>query len=154
MSCHTGVATGRENTQQSGNYNPKNSGTTSSTFIPDITGARPPPRVPSVGEGDLYPFGPGAYPAFHPSGGGGSLVGPDHPMFSGIRDNQPHAPDFPLGYPQPRFDPLGPVTGPMGPDFGDGDDRFRMPGRGRGRGRGGVSRIPGEPTPDHLKPPG
>jgi hypothetical protein len=54
--------------------------------------------------------------------------------------------------PQPRFDPYGPVVGPhRGIDFG-------MEGRGRGRGRGrfpnNANFFPGEPNPDHLKPPG
>jgi hypothetical protein len=49
---------------------------------------------------------------------------------------------------QPRYDPIYPV-GPDGLDPMGG--RVGLGGRGRGgRGRG---RLPGEPTPDHLKPP-
>lgn len=114
-------------------------------------GLAPPLRVPpisvgGVGSSDLNPAGvpdfdhrPQAFPSPE---GGGSLVGPGHPLFggdpSGLRDRDPGYPAFPRA-PQPRFDPYGPVPGANGPDFGPG-----IPGRP----------FPGEPEPDHLKPPG
>lgn len=82
--------------------------------------------------------------------------------------------------PQPRFDPLGPVFGPNrgGNFYGDDDGYFndiypsfpdgfgrggRGVGGGRGAGRGGRAGpgrgpgrgnlFPGEPNPDHFKPP-
>jgi hypothetical protein len=77
--------------------------------------------------------------------GGGSWVGPDHPMFGNM------GPD--MGYPRPpgvpggaRYDPIMPpgIGGVPGPVF---------PGRGRGMGRGGGAPPPTGPTPDHLRPP-
>lgn len=107
----------------------------------------PPVSVGGVGSSDLNPAGvpdfdhrPRPYP-MDPNAGG-SLVGPGHPLFgsdpSGLRDRDPGYPAFPRA-PQPRFDPYGPVPGANGPDFGGG-----MPGHP----------FPGEPEPDHLKPPG
>jgi len=112
-----------------------------------------------------------------PLPGTGCFVGPDHPMFQkeeyghddddddynrkpSIFDNIP-----PQYLPQPRFDPFGPVLGPNS-DFSVGN--VGVDGRGRrvgGRGgrsgsRGGSlypsrgGSFPGEPNPDHLKPPG
>lgn len=50
---------------------------------------------------------------------------------------------YPPGYPRPRFDPLLPFSGnPMG-------GRNNGPGRGRN-----ARRFPGEPGPDHMRPPG
>ncbi len=93
-------------------------------------------------------------------GGGGNLVGPDHPMFnhpsfSGSEEN-PRNPDFffpgyednTSGLPVPRFDPYGPVPGPMG-RFGPGQG-----GGGRRGGRGGKRGVGGDPNPDHFQPPG
>ena len=74
------------------------------------------------------------------------------------------------GLPQQRFDPFGPVPGPNTDIGGAGagnvgvDSRGRpipgmfpgrLPGRG-GAGRGSVAGrgVPGEPQPDHLRPPG
>lgn len=111
-------------------------------------------------------MGPAAnQPAFG-SPQGGSLVGPNHPMF---RDPQNLSPE---GYPQyypgfggmyPRFDPLGPIVGPNN-DIDFGLDLLppgagMIPGRGlggrfAGRGRGRHNNFPGEPGPDHLRPPG
>jgi len=117
-----------------------------------------------------------------PLPGTGSYVGPDHPMFQqGNRydddndddNNRNHNPSIfdnipPQYLPQPRFDPFGPVLGPNC-DFSVGnvgiDGRGRRDGRGsrggRSGGRGGSSSLypnkgafPGEPNPDHLKPPG
>lgn len=142
------------------------------------------PLIPSIGRDDLDPFSniagrplvPSAYqPAF---GGpeGGSLIGPDHPIFADrqpLGSEGPPLPGFPLpgvALPQPRFDPYGPIGGPN-TDFGFDDDPFgfdphhpgagrggrRAPGRLGGRlgGRGAPrGPFPGEPNPDHFKPPG
>ena len=107
----------------------------------------PPVSVGGVGSSDLNPagvpdFDHRPYPFSVGPEAGGSLVGPGHPLFgsdpSGLRYRDPGYPAFPRA-PQPRFDPYGPVPGANGPDFGGG-----MPGRP----------FPGEPEPDHLKPPG
>ena len=114
-----------------------------------------------------------------PMPGSGSLVGPDHPMFDpslyegdggsagmGSGGGVFGPPEY---LPQPRFDPYGPVTGPnRGVDVGNvGVDSRGRPvpmgpiggPAGRGRGRGGRGQhpphaFPGEPNPDHFKPPG
>lgn len=74
-------------------------------------------------------------------------TGPDHPMFRGEEGNYQTDPSS--FYPQPRFDPIFPFSGdPLGGG---------IPGRGRGRGGRtgrGARRLPGEPGPDHLRPPG
>ena len=140
------------------------------------SGLVPPQRVPPVGNGDLNPF-PLFIPSVpQPSYGTGNLVGPNHPIFGklfisfqisimfvslsivghhsicmtvgddpmGLRQPQPQGPFLP-GLPQPRFDPFYPtVPGEIGPGIAAGRG-------GRGRGR---MRIPGEPNPDHLRPPG
>jgi hypothetical protein len=116
--------------------------------------------------------------------GGGSLVGPEHPMFRGTypptgaagRTAMPpwmggtpepnRGGGFPL-LPVPRYDPTGPVLGPHTDICGDdedysGEDPMFRRGRGRGgrgggrggRGMGSSSLFPGEPGPDHFKPPG
>lgn len=118
----------------------------------------------SVGTSDLFPQ---LQP--RPIGAGGSsLVGPDHPMFNQPRPFYPTGddpnslqpgfypqPPFLPGYsvPQPRFDPIYPEENfPGGVGFEGGRGRGINPGRGgRGAGRG---RFPGEPNPDHLRPPG
>jgi hypothetical protein len=58
------------------------------------------PYRPSVGDNDLFPFSPlvGRNP-----NGGGSLVGPGHPLFGRTPMYDPHNPDHFL---QPRFDPV------------------------------------------------
>lgn len=151
----------------------------------------------SVGSFDLNPFpsaisigasrggGGGGLGGLH--GGGGSLVGPEHPMFRGTYppagadgggigigglptgprpwmdvDPDPYRDARFQVLPKPRYDPTGPVLGPHtdicgeDEDFSGEDPMFR---RGRGRGRGGrgtgsSSLFPGEPGPDHFKPPG
>jgi hypothetical protein len=102
---------------------------------PDSVGS-----YPSIGKNDLYPPLPSIGqnpPDWFNGQGGGSMVGPDHPVFGGV-GQLPHAPGFEPGMPFPRFDPLTPFI----PDRG-----------GRGRAGRGASRIPGEPNPDHLRPP-
>ena len=145
------------------------------------------------------------YPPFPPSttgvggigigGVGGNLVGPNHPLFDIDRpyfSGDPHGGGMfdprtgggigggGLAIPSPRYDPIGPVVGPVGPDFdinynddsienqfgiGTGVARMdRRNGSGRGRGigpggRGGIGSgrgnlFPGEPNYDHMKPPG
>lgn len=106
---------------------------------------------------------------------GGNLVGPNHPMFreegSGfyIGDNRHgggagyYPPDYPP-LPTARFDPYGPVTGPNGPNFGISGQppSFLPPGvqpspaaidPNTGAAAGKKPHTPGEPNPDHLKPP-
>jgi len=100
------------------------------------------PDIPIIGGGDLHPF-PGLIDPYPSAGlyprGDGNLIGPSHPFFD---------PNGNQGlFPQPRFDPFLPPTGPHGPNFGPSG--IGIPGRGRGRGRP----APGEPNPDHLKPP-
>ncbi len=135
----------------------------------------PPRSVYDTGRGDLDPFPAAGLIAPRPVGGmppgqpgSGSLVGPNHPMFANPPQfAPPYAPDgsdyfFPGGsvgpggdlLPHPRFDPFGPVVGPhSGVDVGNVGVRPPF-GGGRG-GRGGTGRLfPGEPNPDHLKPPG
>jgi hypothetical protein len=125
-------------------------------------------------EGDLLPGGPLPGPGFSqgPRVGGGSQVGPNHPLFDrtfGDDVNYGYGDD--LGFDQsgpsfhvpgtggfemrPRFDPFGPPGGPTEPGRGLRSGRGRG-GRGVGRGRGG--RAPpggfGFPNPDHMQPPG
>ncbi len=129
--------------------------------------------IVSVGCADLDPFGsqgplPLPLPLPGSTGGqfarphGGNLIGPDHPMFHGNfggdgGDLSPHPAPFLPGFdvPQPRFDPFGPPTGPNSDvDVGNVGP---WPSRGGGRGRGPPFRnqpFPGEPNPDHFKPPG
>ena len=115
-------------------------------MCPPLTG-----RVPGHFDGDLWPnpnpaepggafFGGGQHgggvPPFGGAQGGGSLVGPGHPMF-GMVGEYPPLGGLPPGVPPgARFDPIGPL------------------GVGGGVGRGGV---PGRgalgPGPDHLRPP-
>ncbi|KAJ8907979.1 hypothetical protein NDN08_008080 [Rhodosorus marinus] len=109
-----------------------------------------PPRVPGyagidsrfnpVGGDDLIPSGlyePGMYPAVPGTRGpgGGSLVGPDHPMFAPRRDPDPGlgGPRLPRGAVPPgaRFDPFGPPGAPGGSfdpsRFGPDPDHDRPP---------------------------
>jgi len=103
-------------------------------------------RIPGVGYDPLGGRGDGAR-------SGGMIVGPDSDLFrgDGVDDESgyPLAPGFEFqdpSHPGVRYDPLLPPGSGLG-----------VPGRGRGRGRGrGLprSQFPGEPNPDHLKPPG
>jgi hypothetical protein len=131
--------------------------------------------LPSIGGDDLMPSFGGAVPGgmFGGGGGGGfggpfgpcggSLVGPEHPLFGGGGGvgGYPGVPGYggpgrgglPPGVPPgARFDPFGP------PGVGTG-----IP-DGGGRGRGGfppgvpqpprgTGSVPGLPQPDHLVPP-
>ena len=123
-------------------------------------------------EGDLMPGGlSGPDIGRNPHVGGGSQVGPNHPLFDrtfGEDGNHGYGDD--LGFDdsgpsfrvpgtggfemRPRFDPFGPPGGPTEPGRG------LRGGRGRGRGgRGGRGgRAPpggfGFPNPDHMRPPG
>lgn len=99
-----------------------------------------------VGRGDMEPPFPGMRPSI-PTPSSGSVVGPDHPMFWGGSHVQgegrdPFVPGFGPGAHVPRYDPIHPTPGvPMG-------GRNYVGGR-TGRGR----TVPGEPAPDHLRPP-
>lgn len=85
--------------------------------------------------------------------GGGMLVGPGHPMFHVSPSHEDiRAPGFeylPRNDRGPRYDPLTPPTAEevSGVSFhGTGeptDPRRRRP----------TKQLPGEPNPDHLKPP-
>lgn len=103
-------------------------------------------RMPDVGARDLMPdFGPGA-PGYllDPRGvggvgQGGSLVGPDHPLFA-AGPGRFAPPSHPAGA---RFDPFMP-PGMMPPGgLGPGMPRGPRPGGSSGFG----------PNPDHLRPP-
>jgi len=131
-------------------------------------------------EGDLLPGGPqpGGLHSLPPYGGG-SQVGPNHPMFDrtfGDEDGGGFNGGDDLGFNgggsfgipgvgggmgmRPRFDPFGPPGGPTEPGRGRGPfpGRGSRLGRGRGRGgRGGSMPPPGGfgfPNPDHMTPPG
>lgn len=131
-------------------------------------------NISSVGSSDLHPPLPSLVPPLHPGLGpqgqlpslydeqrssnqpvsnDGMLVGPDHAMFQGgFHGHRPlgGAPGFGANMPQPRFDPV--VNPDIYTDPIVGGGVINNQGRGRGRGRG-ASRVPGEPNPDHLKPP-
>jgi hypothetical protein len=70
---------------------------------------------------------------------GGSLMGPNHPVFNGGIGGV--GPNSGFGM-RPRFDPFGPPGGPTDPEQGvpDGQQRRRPGGSGN-------------PNPDHLRPP-
>lgn len=113
------------------------------------------PHFPGVGGGDLHPTFPGAMPHGLPDFGQGSEVGPSHPLFSPNMGGYPadlrSPPGWPVGMPRPRFDSFMPVPGPNGPNFGQ---QAQGPPFGPNGGRGTRRRVPGEPDPDHLRPPG
>ena len=122
-------------------------------MVPPVGGYTP--RFPGVGMGDLHPTFPGAVPQGAPDYGQGSLVGPNHPLFmpnmGGYPSDPRGAPGWPAGAPRPRFDSFMPVPGPNGPDFGQQNAPSFGP---NGETRGMRRRVPGEPNPDHLRPPG
>lgn len=122
-------------------------------MVPPVGGYTP--RFPGVGMGDLHPTFPGAAPQGMPDYGQGSLVGPNHPLFmpamGGYPSDHRGAPGWPAGAPRPRFDSFMPVPGPNGPDFGLQNPTGFGP---NGEMRGMRRRVPGEPNPDHLRPPG
>ncbi|KAL7490124.1 hypothetical protein ACHAW6_015850 [Cyclotella cf. meneghiniana] len=129
-------------------------------------------------EGDLLPGGPlpgpdvAQGPDLGRGGlGGGSQVGPNHPLFDRTfgEDDVSYGYGDDLGLDgggerfripgvgglemRPRFDPFGPPGGPTEPGRGLRGGRGGRSGRGRGRGPvppGGF----GFPNPDHMKPPG
>lgn len=134
--------------------------------LPERASAR---NLPAVGDSDLNPFpsinispasGGGLRPLGSP-GDNGNLVGPQHPLFRSPNYNNSgsdakYFPDF-HDTPRARIDPVGPVTGPMGPNVGNigipSPDGLHAPfssPNSRGSHR---TRAPGEPNPDHLKPP-
>lgn len=96
-------------------------GSTADTYQPAETEHQPyspsriivPPIYPGIGGNDAFPgTGAGMYPPRGDFGsGGGSIVGPDHPLFTGrIGGQQPGFPGaLPPGVPPgARFDPYGP----------------------------------------------
>mmetsp|Transcript_10131 Transcript_10131/g.16776 ORF Transcript_10131/g.16776 Transcript_10131/m.16776 type:complete len:450 (+) Transcript_10131:91-1440(+) len=130
------------------------------------------PPLPSVVPPSFASMGPqGQLPALYGdeggdsgtlgSGGGigGMLVGPDHEIFQGgVRGGVGMfpgggAPGFGTGMPQPRYDPIINPDIYTDPHIAPGMQGRGGPGRGRGRGGRGAPRVPGEPAPDHLKPP-
>jgi proteasome inhibitor subunit 1 (PI31) len=128
-----------ENMPYSGPYDPSSiEGNRDNTQMPYDPSRFSSPFYPGIGHDDLYP-GPGAgmYPSRDGFGvGGGSVVGPDHPMFggigTGIGGNR-----YPGGLlsgvpPGARFDPYGPPGVP-----GFEPNRFTRDPRGP-RGGGGT----------------
>jgi len=127
----------------------------------------------SIGSNDLDPFGSiyiGPSSSTASTGNvrigpyGSNQMGPDHPIFSQpspspsyhpVNSNYPYPP---FAIPQPRYDPTGPVLGPH-TDINnnterntEGDPFFYGPdGRPVLGGRGRI--LPGEPGPDHMRPP-
>ncbi|XP_052176782.1 probable proteasome inhibitor [Diospyros lotus] len=106
---------------------------------PYPTGYVYPPVPPTVGGSDLFP-GPGAgmYPGRGDFTRGGMFVGPDHPIFGGMR-GQPGLPGGLPGLPPgARFDPYGPpgvpgfepnrfIRDPRGPRGGSHPDLEHHP---------------------------
>ncbi|ORZ40684.1 PI31 proteasome regulator N-terminal-domain-containing protein [Catenaria anguillulae PL171] len=139
-------------------------------MVPPVGGPLHNPSPFSIGHSDLDPLGgmpplgptpfggrgpaPGMGPFSGGDTGGGSIMGPGHPLFTG---GVPAGPGrywggdglLPPGAVPPgaRFDPIGPQVGPFG---GPGGVRPRPP-----PGRGGMpNTFPGEPDFDELPPPG
>lgn len=97
------------------------------------------------------------YPDNNPNNPNNPYINEDPQYFDPLRG--PSVPGWAPGLPRPRFDPFGPIPGsnPLA-NFGpNGGGRGGMGGRGgRGDGlggRGGQRLFPGEPNPDHLRPP-
>lgn len=122
--------------------------------------AQPPSSVPqqsvpwNVGSSDLDPFQGVGLPRLGvpPANHSGSLVGPNHsifqpngPNFPAFGEGNEFFPNFGFNVPQPRFDPYGPVVGPNS-NFDLDPNRSKF--------RNGRPPFPGEPNPDHQKPPG
>ncbi|KAI9173067.1 hypothetical protein H9P43_007198 [Blastocladiella emersonii ATCC 22665] len=168
-------------------------------FHPDLA---PQPSPFSIGHRDLDPLGgqsplggspfggrPGGsgFGGLPPLGGipapfgdgGGNIMGPGHPLFTGGVGGPRGPPGFeddPFGQgrvwggdgylppgavpPGARFDPIGPQVPPFGGPggfnpLGPGGVPAAGRGRGRGRGRGGPpGPFSGEPDNDELPPPG
>ncbi len=124
-----------------------NSTSTTPPSFPPPSQRRPRPQFNNGGifrpghgdfDRDLRPHFGGGFdgPRFGGGGGrGGSLMGPDHPIFGGSGNRQT-GPRFPGQLPGARFDPYGPGVGPRGIPRPRRDFRPR----------------PG-PSPDHLPPP-
>jgi hypothetical protein len=110
----------------------------------------------SVGADDLYPSPHHSISPLEPLGpGGGMLMGPDHPVFFGQEEGGSSQPPNFLGggVRDARYDPTMPpvATGTgLDPDLFGGDDLSR-PSRGKPNNKKKL--LPGEPNPDHLKPP-
>jgi hypothetical protein len=99
--------------------------------------------------GDLAPGGirgPGSFGQMDPSQGG-SLMGPNHPAFHGGPGMSGVGPNSGMGM-RPRFDPFGPPGGPTDPDGIPVNPN--IPNNNFNRNRPGG---PGDPNPDHLRPP-
>lgn len=110
---------------------------------PTIDSAFPGLRVhhpPGDFADDLVPGGLGGHGFGNPNMGG-NLMGPNHPVFHGGMSGV--GPNSGFGM-KPRYDPIdGPPGGPTDPNNPD----LNNGGNPRGR------RHPGEPNPDHLRPP-
>ena len=85
--------------------------------------------------GDLHPPGIGDF-----MGNGGTLMGPNHPMFGRGGGIGPSGGGYGM---RPRFDPFGPPGGPQDPNPDIPQPPTRRPPPG------GI----GDPNPDHLRPP-
>eukprot|EP01127_Copromyxa_protea_P022315 TRINITY_DN794_c0_g1_i2.p1 TRINITY_DN794_c0_g1~~TRINITY_DN794_c0_g1_i2.p1 ORF type:complete len:326 (+),score=49.83 TRINITY_DN794_c0_g1_i2:52-1029(+) len=93
--------------------------------------------VPYIGGNDLYPSFGGGYPGAPMPGGGGNLMGPNHPFFVGggagvYPGVGPGVPGGPGGFPGAFAPPPGARFDPFGPP-------------------GANNPVP---RPDHLRPPG
>lgn len=107
---------------------PMGRGGTEPGVMPPPSGEVPLPPV-RVGDADRFPW---VQPRFDGVGGGGSQVGPDHPIFDGEREPSQQQPPMP-GIPCPpgaRWDPIQP---PGVPGFLPGDLTRQTPAPRRGR---------------------
>lgn len=124
---------------------------------PPLPTILPPPQPGFGPEGQLPMLYSQDRNNFNPNvgGPGGMLVGPDHAIFQGGSPGGlgRGAPGFGPGMPQPRYDPLISPNIYTDPLVNIGvDDVGEQAGRAKGRGKK-APRVPGEPAPDHLKPP-